>query len=174
MSRCAMAKRVTLSMRHKTSRPVSHRNSETDIIMYPPWRRISADWSPVATTTTLRARPSGPRSSWTNSWTSRPRSPINPITFTSADVKRAIIERSTDLPIPEPEKIPIRCPRQHVVNVLSERTPRSTLSPIRCRVFAAGGPARMRYPTLPRVKGGPPSKGSSRGLMIRPSQVSSG
>ena len=44
---------------------------------------ISGDSSDVATTTMLRPSPSGPRSSSRNSCTSRPRSPISPMTATS-------------------------------------------------------------------------------------------
>ncbi len=49
-----------------------------------PVARITAAWSLVATTITLRLRPSGPRSRSMNSRTSRPRSPSSAITFTSA------------------------------------------------------------------------------------------
>src|SRR5215510_16269794 len=64
--------------------------------------------------TTERARPASPRSSCRNSCTSRPRSPISPITETSASTLRASIDSSTDLPTPEPEKMPMRWRRQQV------------------------------------------------------------
>ena len=57
----------------------------------------------MATITTERFKPSGPKSSSMNSCTSRPRSPTRPITETSALVYRAIIDSSTDFPTPEPE-----------------------------------------------------------------------
>ena len=48
--------------------------------------RTSAGSLLVATTTTLLASPSGPRSRSMNSLTSRPRSPIRAMTITSAAV----------------------------------------------------------------------------------------
>ena len=48
-----------------------------------------------------------------NSRTSRPRSPTRQITLTSADVERAIMPSSDDLPTPEPAKMPRRWPRPH-------------------------------------------------------------
>jgi len=50
------------------------------------WVRTSAGSLLVATTTTLLAKPAGPRSRSMNSFTSRPRSPIRAITITSASV----------------------------------------------------------------------------------------
>ena len=78
----------------------------------------------VATTTTERARPSGPRSFSRNSRTSRPRSPTRAITQTWASVPRAIIDSRLDLPTPEPAKMPMRWPRPQGTSVSSARTPR--------------------------------------------------
>jgi hypothetical protein len=55
---------------------------------------------------------------------------------------RASIESSTDLPTPEPEKMPMRWPRQQVRNVLMQRTPRSSGAPTRLRAWAGGGALR--------------------------------
>ena len=77
-----------------------------------------------------------------NSCTSRPRSPIRPITVTSASTLRASIDSSTDLPTPEPAKMPRRWPRQQVRKVLSARTPRSSGAPTRLRECAGGGELR--------------------------------
>jgi hypothetical protein len=51
-----------------------------------------------------------PSESSTNSRTSRPRSPTSATTETSASVFRAICPRRVDLPTPDAEKSPIRCP----------------------------------------------------------------
>jgi hypothetical protein len=58
--------------------------------------------------TTLRAMPSSPKSSSMNSRASRPRSPTRPMTLILASVWRTIIDKSVDLPTPEPEKMPMR------------------------------------------------------------------
>ena len=58
-----------------------------------------------------------------NSRTSRPRSPTRQITLTSADVERAIMPSSDDLPTPEPAKMPRRWPRPHGSSASSARTP---------------------------------------------------
>ena len=44
----------------------------------------------------------------------RARPPVVTITFTSARVSRAMSASSVDLPTPDPEKIPMRCPRPRV------------------------------------------------------------
>src|SRR4051812_50065876 len=74
-----------------------------------------------------------------NSRTSRPRSLTRQITFTSADVERAIIPINEDLPTPEPAKMPSRCPRPHGTKASSARTPSDTRSEIGGRDSAAGG-----------------------------------
>jgi hypothetical protein len=68
--------------------------------------RISGCRSEVATITTERRSPSGPRFFSTNSRTSRPRSPMSPITFTSAFVNRAIMPMRMLFPTPDPERFP--------------------------------------------------------------------
>ena len=77
-----------------------------------------------------------------NSRTSRPRSPIRPTTTTSQVAWRASMDSSTDLPTPEPAKMPRRWPRQVVVKTSMDRTPRSSRSPTRPREWAGGGAAR--------------------------------
>ncbi|MNG23079.1 hypothetical protein D3C84_1076420 [compost metagenome] len=73
-----------------------------------PLSRISGEASAGAATTTARSRPSAPRISSMNSFTSRPRSPMRPTTTTSATEPRVIMPSSTDLPTPEPANSPIR------------------------------------------------------------------
>ena len=63
----------------------------------------------------------------------------------SASTLRASIDNSTDLPTPEPAKMPSRWPRQQVRNVLSARTPRSSGGPTRLRECAGGGALRIGY-----------------------------
>jgi len=48
----------------------------------------------------------------------------SPITEMSAETLRASIDKRTDLPTPEPEKMPIRWPRHTVMNVFRARTPK--------------------------------------------------
>ena len=76
-----------------------------------------------------------------NSRTSRPRSPIRPTTTASQVASLASIDSSTDLPTPEPAKMPRRWPRQVVVKTFIDRTPRSMRSPTRPRAWAGGGAA---------------------------------
>src|SRR5919112_739718 len=100
-SRWAIAKRVTESIISITSAPSSRKYSAIAVAVNAAFKRTSAGWSEVATTTTERASPSGPRSRSMNSRTSRPRSPTRQMTLTCADVERAIIPSSEDLPAPE-------------------------------------------------------------------------
>src|SRR5713226_8668488 len=137
-----MAKRVTESISTSTSLPSSRKYSAIASVRWAAWRRIRAGSSEVDTTTTERFRPSSPRSSCRNSCTSRPRSPTSPITDTSATTLRASMESSTDLPTPDPAKMPMRCPRQQVMKALSARTPRSSGAPTRRREWAGGGVLR--------------------------------
>ena len=81
-----MAKRVTESINSKTSLPRSRKYSAIVAAAVAACTRTRAGSSLVATTTTLLAKPCGPRSRSMNSFTSRPRSPIKAMTFTSADV----------------------------------------------------------------------------------------
>ncbi len=55
---------------------------------------------------------------------------------------RASIDISTDLPTPEPAKMPMRWPSHMVVKVLSARTPMSIGSPTRARSCAGSGVCR--------------------------------
>ena len=123
--------------------------------------------SDVATTTTERFRPSGPRSFSMNSRTSRPRSPIRPTTTTSAAQPRAIMPRRVDLPTPEPAKRPSRWPRPAGMKVSIARTPVGSASRIRCRRRGCGGvaaPGAVRSTgTRPR-----PSKGRPKASRTRP------
>ena len=139
ISRCACAKRVRLSMRHSTRLPWSRKYSLRVSVRNAACRRIRAASSEVATTTTARLIPASPRYSVTNSCTSRPRSPISPTTATSAVAFITIIDISTDLPTPEPAKMPMRWPSQIVVKVLSTRTPMSSGPPTRARLCAGRG-----------------------------------
>src|SRR5207253_3043543 len=100
-----MAKRVRLSTMNTTSIPWSRNHSAMRVAVKAARNRTSAGWSEVATTTTDRARPSGPRSRSRNSRTSRPRSPTRARTETWASVPRAIIDSSDDFPTPEPAEV---------------------------------------------------------------------
>ena len=62
--------------------PSSRNDSAMRVAVKAARARMRAGWSAVETTTTERARPSGPRSSSRNSRTSRPRSPIRAMTVT--------------------------------------------------------------------------------------------
>jgi len=106
-----------------------------------------------------------------NSCTSRPRSPINPITAISHFVLRASMDISTDLPTPDPEKIPMRWPSQQVTNVLSALTPRSSGGPTRCLSEAGGGALRSFRGTSPFASSPFPSIGSPSALTTLPSQA---
>src|SRR5437764_1168846 len=107
-----MAKRVTESMSSSTCKPWSRKYSATDMATNAACRRVSGASSEVAVTITLFANPSGPKSSSMNSLSSRPRSPTKAITVTSASVLRAIMAIKIDLPTPEPENMPMHCPRE--------------------------------------------------------------
>jgi len=133
-----------------------------------PLARITALWSDVTTTTTLRASPSGPRSRSINSRTSRPRSPIRAKTLTSTDAWRAIIPIGTDFPTPLPAKTPSRCPRPAVIILSMDRIPVVMVSVVRRRDIASGG--RPSIPIWGRPsKEGPPSRGRPSPSMTRPS-----
>ena len=107
-----------------TSIPWSRNHSAIRVAVKAARSRTSAGWSEVATTTTERARPSGPRSRSRNSRTSRPRSPTRARTETWASVPRAIIDSRLDFPTPEPAKRPSRWPRPQGMRVSMARTPR--------------------------------------------------
>ncbi|MNP40256.1 hypothetical protein D3C76_1338840 [compost metagenome] len=118
-----MAKRVTESIISITFKPRSRKNSAMLVAISAPLIRIKAGWSEVATMTTERARPSGPKSRSIKSNTSRPRSPISAITFTSAAVFRAIMPSKVLFPTPEPAKIPTRWPLPTVRSPSMARMP---------------------------------------------------
>ena len=121
----------------RRSLPWSRNHSAMRVATNAARSRTTGGASEVATTTTERARPSGPRSFSMNSRTSRPRSPTSASTETSASVPRAIIDSRLDLPTPEPAKMPSRWPRPHGVSVSIARTPRPTCWSIRGRLRAA-------------------------------------
>ena len=75
------------------------------------WIAVASD---VAITTTLRARPWGPRSSSRKCRTSLPRSPTSANTLTCAWLAFAISPRRTLLPTPEPANIPTLWPLPQV------------------------------------------------------------
>ena len=103
-----------------------------------------------------------------NSLTSRPRSPTRQMTLMSAEVDRAIMPSSDDLPTPEPAKMPRRWPRPHGTSESSARTPSVTRSVMRGRSSGEGG-----EPTIGRCASasieGPPSIGLPRPSSTRPS-----
>src|SRR3954471_2669705 len=168
-SRWAVAKRVTESIINMTSAPWSRKCSAIAVAVSAALMRTSAGWSEVATTTTERSM-AGPRSRSMNSRTSRPRSPTRQITLMSADVERAIIPSSEDLPTPEPAKMPSRWPRPEGTSESSARTPSVTRSMMRGR---AGGDGAE--PTIGRwarpSSGGPPSIGLPKPSRTRPSSA---
>ena len=138
ISRCAMQTRVSESISSSTSLPWARKYSATDVAVNALRTFASGGCSLVETITTERFRPSAPRSRSMNSRTSRPRSPIRPITFTSASVNFAIIPSSTLLPTPEPDMMPSLWPLPTVSRPLMARTPRSMGSWMRRRFSGWG------------------------------------
>ena len=132
-------------------------------------RRIIGLSSPVDTTVMDRARlsASGPSR---NSLTSRPRSPTSATTTVSKADDRAIIDRTVDLPTPEPAKMPTRCPSHSGVNRSMTRTPVRSGRRMRARVIAAGGCRSMRIDASPRSSAPRSSIGSPSALTTRPFQ----
>ena len=106
--------------------------------------RTSGGLSEVETTTTDRARPSGPRSCSRKLRTSRPRSPTSASTTTSAAVPRAIMPSSVLLPTPLPPNRPMRWPRPQVSSASMARTPVPSGAPIGSRAsgLSAARPQR--------------------------------
>ena len=90
------------------------------------------------------------------------------MTDTSASVYFAIMEIVTDLPTPDPEKMPIRWPWHVARKVFIARTPKSNFPPIRVRSFAGGGEFLSGIGRSPCGKGPFPSKGSPSALITRP------
>ena len=106
-----------------------------------------------------------------NSRTSRPRSPTRQITLTSADVERAIMPSSDDLPTPEPAKMPRRWPRPHGTSASSARTPSDTRSAMRGRSSGSGGAACAGRARRRPASGPAPSIGRPRPSSARPEQL---
>jgi hypothetical protein len=73
-----------------------------------------------------------------NSRTSRPRSPTSAITTLSKESALASIERSVDLPTPEPAKMPRRWPRQSGEKISIALTPVLKPFSTRLRVIEGG------------------------------------
>ena len=109
---------------------------------------MRAGLSDVATTRTLRAIPSGPKSRSTNSLTSLPRSPIRAITLISALVFLANIPRSVLFPTPLPANMPIRCPLPTVSNPSTAFTPRGSTLLIISLSIGSGGAASTGYSSV--------------------------
>ncbi len=170
-SRWAVARRVTESIISSTSAPRSRKNSAIVVATKAALMRTSAGWSEVATTTTLRARPSGPRSCSMNSRTSRPRSPTRAMTLTSALLPRAIMPIRVLLPTPDPAKMPIRWPVPQGISASIARTPRASGLRMLGRRSTSGGRASMER--RPSSAGRPrPSSGRPRPSSTRPSSAS--
>ena len=140
-----MEKRVSESIIKSTSSPLSRKYSAMLVAVFAALFLIRAGLSEVATTTTERAIPSGPRSLSMNSLTSLPRSPIRAITLISAFVLRANIPRRVLLPTPEPAKMPIRCPLPTVMRPSTAFTPRGSTSLIISLDIGSGGGASIGY-----------------------------
>ena len=172
-SACASAKRVIESAKSRTCAPASRKNSATVIIVHPQRARSSAGRSEVAATITARAAPQAVRTSVANSRTSRPRSPIRPMTTTSAGMPVASDAISRDLPTPDPAKSPIRCPRTRGRKVSKTASPVSSRGPRARRAVADGGSATSGRGQPPAISGRP-SSGAPSGSITRPSQDGSG
>ena len=138
-----MEKRVNESIINKTSFPLSRKYSAMAVAVCAAFFRSNAGLSEVATTTTLRAIPSAPRSRSINSRTSLPRSPIKAMTLISAIVLRANIPIKVDFPTPEPAKIPIRCPFPIVIRPSTAFTPRGKIVSIICLFNGSGAGASI-------------------------------
>ena len=144
-----MEKRVKLSIIKSTSLPCDRKYSAMAVAVCAAFLRSSAGLSEVAHTTTERFMPSGPRSRSMNSRTSRPRSPIRAITFSSALVLRANIPIKVDLPTPEPAKIPILCPLPTVIRPSTAFTPNGSTSLMIVRFIGSGLLASSGYQVSP-------------------------
>ena len=136
-------------------------------------RRIIGLSSPVATTVTARAR-SRPSTSSMNSRTSRPRSPTSAMTVMSKPCERASMPSNVDLPMPEPAKMPMRCPAHSGENRSMTLTPVFTGVRTRWRRIGAGGSRSVETARAPCARGPPPSMGSPSALIVRPFQETCG
>ena len=130
--------------------------------------RSMAGWSEVATTSTERSIPSGPRSFWMNSSTSRPRSPTRAMTLMSALTFLAIIPMRVLLPTPEPAKMPTRWPLPMVSMLSMAFTPNSIRSRMGGRWKGLMTSAFSTQKGVPAGKGPLPSMGRPRASMTRP------
>ena len=171
ISRCACATRVRLSTSIKTSLPWSRKYSAITCVRCAAFRRSTGEILAGAAITTDLASPSGPSDSWIKACTSRPRSPIRPITTTSALVKRVIIPSSTLLPTPDPATRPSRWPRPSVSKPLIALTPTSSTRSIVPRSMGLSGkPNKLSWSA--QTGRGMPSSGAPCASITRPSSAS--
>ena len=133
--------------------------------------RNKGELSAGAATTTACPIPSSPKICSMNSFTSRPRSPIKPITTTSAEVNLVNMPNKTLLPTPDPAIRPSRCPHPTVSMALIAFTPTSSTRSIggRC-IGLIGLPCRPRLSL--HLIGAKPSRGSPNASTTRPSRLS--
>ena len=129
-------------------------------------RRIIGLSSPVATTVTALAL-AQPSASSRNSRTSRPRSPTRAMTALSKPCERASMPSRVDLPMPEPAKMPTRCPAHSGVNRSMTLTPVCTSERTRWRCMGAGGSRSVERLIGPCNSGPLPSIGAPSALMTR-------
>ena len=154
-------------MSSNTSSPSLRNDSAMRVAVSAARKRTSGGSSDVATMTTERARPSGPRSRAMNSCTSRPRSPTKASTETSASVPRIIIDIRLDLPTPEPANMPIRCPRPQGTSVSMTRTPSGSCS-VTGRRRNGCGAAPVTVTRSSPAGSGRPSRGRPNPSRTRP------
>ena len=154
-----------------TSSPRSRNHSAIRVAVKAARIRTIAGASEVATTTTERAMPSGPRSRSMNSATSRPRSPISATTETFASVPRAIIDSSDDLPTPDPAKMPNRWPLPHGIEAVEHPHPERAAARSTRPLRSGWGGRPSTLTSCPR-RGGPPSIGRPRPSSTRPRSLS--
>ena len=132
--------------------------------------RSTGEWLAGTATTTERARAAPATLVSRKSATSRERSPISPITMTSALAARTIMPSSTDLPTPEPAMMPTRWPWPIVSSPLIARTP--TSSGTRTRPRSSGDWSLPASGQLPAPRIGPsPSIGLPAPSTTRPSSA---
>ena len=157
-----------------TLSPRSRKYSATLMAVSGARRRIMALSSLVATTATDLAMPCGPIVSSRNSRTSRPRSPTSAITTVSNASALASMDRSVDLPTPEPAKTPSRCPWQSGVKMSMTRTPVRNASETRCRCMAGGVTGAKPEAGGPPAGAGFPSAGRPSASTTLPRQEGAG
>ena len=176
ISRWAIATRVSESIISTTSLPASRKDSAIRVATKAERSRSTGGASEVATTSTDRASPSGPRSFSMNSRTSRPRSPTRAMTETSASVPRAIIDSRLDLPTPEPAMMPILWPRPQGTSESRARTPSPSWRVMVGRDRASGASPSTSTRDMPgsAPRWGPPSMGRPSPSRTRPRSASWG